>query len=67
MCWTPSTVGLVLSNEIYTGAVVSLKTAFDRVTGKQVAKPKDEWIRVEDMHEPIVSKEEYQKVQEIQG
>ncbi|MDD6515326.1 MAG: recombinase family protein [bacterium] len=65
MCWTPSTVGLVLTNEIYTGAVVSLKTSVDRVTGKQVAKPKDEWIRVDDMHDAIVSKEEYQKVQEM--
>ena len=65
MCWTASSVGLVLSNEIYTGAVVSLKTTFDRVKGKLVAKPKDEWIRVEDMHEPIVSKEEYRKVQEM--
>lgn len=65
MCWTASSVGIVLSNEIYTGAVVSLKTSFDRVTGKQVAKPKDEWIRVEDMHEPIVTKEEYRKVQEM--
>ena len=65
MCWTASSVGLLLANEIYTGAVVSLKTGFDRVTGKLVAKPKDEWIRVEDMHEPIVSKEEYWKVQDM--
>lgn len=65
MFWTASTIGLVLSNEIYTGAVVSLKTSVDRVTGKQVPRPKDEWVRVEDMHEAIVTKEEFRQVQDM--
>lgn len=64
MCWTSGTVYQVLINEIYTGAVVSLKSGFDRVSGKLKAKPKDEWVKVEGMHEAIVSKEEFRKVQE---
>lgn len=65
MCWTGGTVLSTLSNEIYTGAVVAHKTTSDKVTGKMKARPKDEWIIVEDMHEAIVTKEEFQKVQDM--
>lgn len=64
MCWTASAVYQLLCNEIYTGAVVSLKSGFDRVSGKLKAKPKDEWVKVEGMHEAIVTKEEFRQVQE---
>lgn len=64
MCWTSSTVLQLLMNEIYTGAVVSLKSGVDRVSSKCKPKPKDKWVKVEGMHEAIVSKEEFQKVQE---
>lgn len=64
MCWTSSSVHLLLTNEIYTGAVVSLKSGFDRISGKLKVKPKEEWIKVDGMHEAIVSKEEFQKVQD---
>ena len=64
MCWTSGSVYQVLINEEYTGAVVSLKSTFDRVTGKSKAVPKDEWIKVEGMHEAIVSPEEFRTVQE---
>jgi hypothetical protein len=64
MCWTGSVVGNVLKNEIYTGAVISLKSAADRVTGKLKTQPKSSWAHVEGMHKAIVTKEEFQKVQE---
>lgn len=57
----------LLQNEGYTGAVVSLKSAMDSRKGKLVARPKDEWVRVEGMHEAIVTKEEFRKVQEMVG
>ena len=63
MCWTSSAVYQVLINENYTGAVVSLKSGVDRVSGKLKTKPKDEWVKVDGMHEAIVSKEEFWKVQ----
>ena len=63
-CWFASTVEHVLLNENYTGAVVSLKHYSDRVTGKMKRKPKEEWVRVEGMHEAIVSREEFDRVQE---
>ena len=63
-CWFASTVEHVLRNENYTGAVVSLKNTADRATGKMKRKPREEWVRVEGMHEAIVSKEEFDRVQE---
>lgn len=63
-CWFASTVEHVLRNEIYTGAVVSLRYTLDAVTGKMKKKAKDEWVRVEGMHEAIISKEEFMRVQE---
>ena len=65
MYWTSSTVLIILSNEIYTGAVVALKVASDRVSGKLKARPKEEWVRAEGMHEAIVTKEEFQQVQDM--
>ena len=67
MCWTGGVINGILQNEIYTGAVVSLKSTMDSRKGKLVARPKDEWVRVEGMHEAIVSKEEFRRVQEMVG
>ena len=64
MCWTSGSVYQLLSNEIYTGAVVSLKSGFDRASGKLKRKAKDEWVKVEGMHEAIVTKEEFRQVQD---
>lgn len=64
MCWTASAVYQVLSNEVYTGAVINLKSSFDKVTGKQKRKPKDKWVKVEGMHEAIVTPDEFRAVQE---
>lgn len=67
MCWTGGVINGLLQNEIYTGAVVSLKSTMDSRKGKLVARPKDEWVRVDGMHEAIVTKEEFRRVQEMVG
>ena len=67
MCWTGGVINRVLQNEIYTGAVVSLKSTMDSRKGKLVARPKEEWVRVEVMHEAIVTKEEFGRVQGMVG
>ena len=64
LCWFASTVEALLQNENYTGAVVSLKHTADRVTGKMKKLPKEKWIKVEGMHEAIVSEDEFRRVQE---
>lgn len=65
MCWTGSSVMETLSNENYTGSVVSMKSEFDRVSGKLKKTPEKEWIRIKGMHEAIVSLEEFQRVQDM--
>ena len=65
MCWDGGVINGVLQNEIYTGAVVSLKSRMDSRNGKLVQRPKEEWVRVEGMHEAIVTKEEFRRVQEL--
>ena len=35
--------------------MVQLKTKLDAVGGKQVKRPKEEWVRVENTHEPIIT------------
>ena len=64
--WTPSTVKNILNNEVYIGNTVQGKR---RTKSYKVHKvetvPKDEWIRVENTHEPIIDKEIFEKAQEM--
>lgn len=62
--WCPSTVRNILKNDIYIGNVTQGKR---RVKSYKVHKveqvPEDEWITVENMHEPIIDKELFKKAQ----
>ena len=59
--WSAVAVGRILSNEIYIGVMAQGKqsTPNHKVT-KYFTKPKDDWIRAYDTHEPIVSKEDFE-------
>lgn len=62
--WTSSTVKKILMDEVYTGAVVQHKQEKKRLLDKKpVLIPKEEWIRVQGMHEALVSKEVWDTVQ----
>lgn len=62
--WCPSTVRKILKNDIYIGNITQGKR---RVKSYKVHKieqvPEDEWITVENMHEPIIDKELFEKAQ----
>ncbi len=62
--WCPSTVRNILRNDIYIGNVTQGKR---RVKSYKVHKmeqvPEEEWITVENMHEPIIKRELFNKVQ----
>ena len=64
--WTPSTVRNILKNEVYIGNTVQGKR---RAKSYKIHKienvPKEEWIRVEGTHEPIIDKETFEKAQEL--
>ena len=56
--WNESTVKVMLRNEAYIGNMVQGKCGtLSYKSKKLVAKPKDQWIRVEGTHEPIISRE----------
>ena len=64
--WSYNAVLRILKNEVYTGMVVQGKcTTPNYKIKKRIHKDKTEWIRVEDMHDAIISKSEFALVQEI--
>ena len=64
--WSYNAVTRILKNEVYTGTVVQGKcTTPNYKVKKRVHKDAAEWIRVEGMHEAIISKNDFDIVQEI--
>lgn len=64
--WSPVAVRRILSNEIYTGVLLQgkdRKTSYKLPLRKKL--PKEEWIRVEGAVKPIISREVFKKVQEM--
>ncbi|MCM1546114.1 MAG: recombinase family protein [Clostridiales bacterium] len=63
--WVPKTVRWILSNPTYIGHMVQHKTTtVSYKNHKVVSIPKNEWIINENAHEPIISKEIWDMVQE---
>lgn len=63
--WHITQVKNILKNEIYIGNCVHNKASTVSYKNKKiVAKPKDEWLRVENTHEAIISKELFLQVQD---
>ncbi|WP_293396011.1 recombinase family protein [Peptoclostridium sp.] len=56
--WTTKTIADILRNPFYVG---TYRYNY-REAGRGNKKPEDEWIVVEDNHESIISKEQYEKV-----
>ena len=64
--WSPRSVTRILTNEIYTGALIQGKTSTPNYKVKKiVAKDEAEWIRVEDAHEAIIDRRTFDDVQRI--
>lgn len=64
--WSSAAVMRILSNEIYTGTMVQGKSEKINYKLKQCReKPKEEWVRVEHTHEPIITREEFDRVQKL--
>lgn len=65
--WSYQTIHTILNNEVYIGAVVQNKFSnLSYKDKKHVRQPEEEWIRVADMHEPVIDADTFQKVQERQ-
>lgn len=64
--WNEQTLKIILRNEVYIGNIVQAKIGtVSYKNHKIIKKPKEEWIRAENMHEPIISRELWERVQEI--
>ena len=64
--WSAKAVLRILKNEIYTGTMVQgKKTTYNYKLKNIIQKPKEEWIYVENTHEAIISKQEFDLVQGI--
>ncbi len=62
--WSYNAVLRILKNEVYVGTVAQGKcTTPNYKVKKRVYKDKDEWIRVEDAHEAVVGRGEFDLVQ----
>ena len=66
--WSFSTINQILQNQIYIGNLIQRK--FDKVNYKSKKKLKldmDKWIIVENFVEPLISKQDFEKVQEMKS
>ncbi|MCF0129983.1 MAG: recombinase family protein [Pseudobutyrivibrio sp.] len=66
--WAPSVVRDILSNKVYIGTLTQGRyTTPNHKVKTFIIKPENEWVVIEDHHEPIVSKREFALVQRIIG
>ncbi len=64
--WAYATVKNLLSNEIYTGVLIQNYTGtLSYKNKKMIYKPESEWIRHENNHEALISREQWERVQVI--
>ncbi|MBR3840141.1 MAG: recombinase family protein [Erysipelotrichales bacterium] len=64
--WNYSTVSSILSNEVYRGHLIQGKYgSISYKTKRNVAKPRSEWIYVENTHEAIIEEELWNRVKEL--
>jgi len=64
LIWDFTTIKEILQNPVYIGAIASQKQVYKFKTGWIKDKKPHEWLIVEDMHEPLVSREVFELVQE---
>ena len=64
--WNATTVRRILKNEVYIGNTIGHKVKkINYKLKKQIMLNTAEWIKVENTHEAIISKEDFYKVQNI--
>ena len=62
--WSTSTIGRMLTSEIYIGNLTQLKTKRESFKNHKVINvSKEDWVRFENTHEPIITKSDFDKIQ----
>lgn len=64
--WSSVAVKRILMNEVYLGHLIQGKTQkVNYKVKKNVERPKEEWVRVENTHEAIISADDFEIVQNL--
>ena len=64
--WNSEIVNRILRNETYTGTLIqNIKTKPNYRTDKLIDVNKDEWIKLANHHEPIISRDKFDEVQQL--
>lgn len=64
--WKAKMINKILKDRIYVGDLIQGKKKVENYRShKLIATKKDEWIIIENNHDPIISKDKFDKVQEI--
>lgn len=66
--WSPVAVRRILENEVYIGNLVQGRQSTpNHKVKKSIRKDKEDWVRVEKNHEPVVSERDFAVVQKLLG
>jgi len=65
--WTYATVHRILQNPMYAGDMTQGKNHRKEIRGKAKYTPKTDWVIVSNTHEPIVSRDQWERVQVLLG
>jgi len=66
--WHTNSIKTILTNPVYLGVTIYNTTTLVRTpSGKQkrVVRPRDEWIVRENTHQPLITREEFERIQAI--
>lgn len=64
--WTITQVKHILSDETYIGNTIHYRqSTISFKNKKRIRKPESEWLRIENTHEPIISKDEFDHVKSL--
>ena len=64
--WCKTTIAKMLSQQEYCGDVINFKTYSKNFRNKtRIANPKENWAIFKDVHEPIIDRETFERVQEL--
>ncbi len=64
--WCKTTVAKILSQQEYCGDIINFKTYSKSFKHKQrIENPKENWVIFKNVHEPIIDRETFERVQEL--
>ena len=64
--WCKTTIAKILSQQEYCGDIINFKTYSKNFKQKQrIDNPKENWVIFKNVHEPIIDRETFERVQEL--